>query len=195
MPQRLAIAQSSSIAMFVLAVVSLPAASHACDVAGTPVSCLADDGCLSHTSHADRDPDTFAFSLRGSNGSLLRSGPASGTGDVVVHVFNFEYAPDPTIFVGDTVEWVWDEFVHSVTSVTGSAEVFDSEPQVPPFSFTHTFTQAGVYNYYCTLHGVDNGDGTAVGMAGTVTVLPVPEPAAMGMAGVVGFAFLARRRG
>jgi hypothetical protein len=29
-----------------------------------------------------------------------------------------------------------------------------------------------VYNYFCCLHGTDNGDGTASGMTGTITVLP-----------------------
>ena len=111
-----------------------------------------------------------------------RSGPLNGGPDTTqtVHVFNFEYSINPvggpiedaTINVGDTIHWQWDSGAHSVTSVGGSVETYDSGILFPPDSFDYTFTQQGVFTYYCTLHGFDNGDGTAVGMAGTITVVP-----------------------
>ena len=103
------------------------------------------------------------------------SGPRNTT---LVHVFNFDYsaAPsgppvDPTISVGDTIHWQWDSGFHSVTSVAGSVESFGSGVHSSPgFTFDHVFTHAGTFWYYCTLHGFDNGDGTAGNMAGFITV-------------------------
>ena len=101
---------------------------------------------------------------------------------VTVHVFNFDFSTnpkgqpivDPTIHVGDTVHWVWDEGFHSTTSVAGQAESWDSGSlaTAPNVSFDHTFTHSGTFTYYCTIHGHDLGNGTASGMAGTITVLP-----------------------
>jgi plastocyanin len=90
---------------------------------------------------------------------------------VTVHVVNFAFTPDPvTINVGDTVHWVWDTPDHSTTSVTGSAESWDSGVHDVGFTFDHKFTHAGAFVYYCVVHGSDNGNGTASGMAGTITV-------------------------
>ena len=93
---------------------------------------------------------------------------------VTVHVFCCGYSinpkgqpiVEPTIKPGDTIHWVWDEStpLHSVTSLAGSSEVFDSGVHGLGFTFDHTFNSAGVFKYYCVLHGTDNGDGTAIGM-------------------------------
>lgn len=115
-----------------------------------------------------------------------------------MHVFNFDFSMnpagqpimDPTIDIGDTIHWVWDSGVHSVTSVDGIPEIFDSGVHTPAFSFDHTFTNAGDWDYFCTIHGFDNGDGTAGGMSGTIHV--VPEPASLLM--LAGVAALALRR-
>ncbi len=40
------------------------------------------------------------------------------------------------------------------------------------FTFDHAFTHVGTFWYYCQMHGFDNGDGTADGMAGTITMIP-----------------------
>src|SRR5262249_49272554 len=53
---------------------------------------------------------------------------------VTVHIFDFDFGTnvkgqpivDPTINVGDTVHWVWDEGFHSTTSVAGVAEQWNS---------------------------------------------------------------------
>ena len=91
---------------------------------------------------------------------------------VTVHVADFAFIPKAvTIQPGDTVHWVWDEGLHSTTSVAGSAETWDSDVHnTPGFSFDHTFTKTGTFAYFCTIHGFDNRNGTAGGMSGTVTV-------------------------
>jgi plastocyanin len=90
---------------------------------------------------------------------------------VTVDLVNFSFSPNPvTIHVGDTVHWVWDSNNHSTTSVAGSAEQWDSGVHNSGFTFDHTFTQTGSFSYYCVIHGFDNGDGTAGGMSGTITV-------------------------
>jgi plastocyanin len=99
---------------------------------------------------------------------------------VTVHVVNFAFNPDPvTIHVGDTVHWVWDTDNHSTTSVAGSLETWDSGVHNSGFTFDHTFTRAGSFVYYCTIHGSDNGNGTASGMAGTIKVIGSATPASI----------------
>jgi plastocyanin len=93
-----------------------------------------------------------------------------------VDIVNFAFTPNPvTIHVGDTVEWVWNSDDHSTTSVAGSVESWDSGVQNTGFMFEHTFTHVGTFVYYCKIHGVDNGNGTASGMSGSIIVLP-PSP-------------------
>ena len=122
--------------------------------------------------------------------------------NVQVYVFDTEFSTDssgatlvdPVIQVGDTITWVWVSGVHSVTSVTGSPETFNSGDRFGGPNFPHTFTHEGLFDYYCDLHGFDNGDGTAGGMAGQVTVLAVPEPVSVGMVAGVAVLVLRRRR-
>ena len=96
---------------------------------------------------------------------------------VNVDVQNFDFNPDPvTIHVGDTVHWVWQGDDHSTTSVAGSAISWDSGVHNTGFTFDETFNQAGTFVYYCKIHGVDNGNGTASGMASKVIVLAPGSP-------------------
>jgi plastocyanin len=96
---------------------------------------------------------------------------------VMVHVENFFFMPQAvTVHVGDTVEWVFDTSNHSTTAVKGIAEQWDSGVINTGSTFMHTFTHAGSFQYYCTVHGQDNGNGTASGMAGTVTVMANAQP-------------------
>ena len=120
---------------------------------------------------------------------------ATGAPQVVkVGVENFFFsASTVTIHVGDTIEWDWDTNTHTVTSVAGNAEQFDSGLLNAGAKFSHTFTHVGQFNYYCQVHGFDNGDGTAGGMAGTINVLAVPEPASWGI-GLVAIALGGARR-
>jgi plastocyanin len=71
-----------------------------------------------------------------------------------------------SIHVGDTVQWTWAASGHSSTSGTpGNPDGnWDSGIQNLGFVFSHTFTTAGTFPYYCTPHG------GCCGMVGTVTV-------------------------
>jgi plastocyanin len=94
---------------------------------------------------------------------------------VEVDLINFAFSPSSvTIHVGDTVHWVWKTSDHSTTSVAGSAVSWDSGVHNSGFTFDVTFQKAGTFNYYCKIHGFDNGDGTAGGMAGSVIVEGAP---------------------
>jgi plastocyanin len=68
-----------------------------------------------------------------------------------IHIKNFAYVPDSvTIPVGSTVKFVEDDEVpHTVTASDGS---FDSGNLNQKQSWTHTFTKAGTYTYYCAYH-------------------------------------------
>lgn len=131
---------------------------------------------------------------------LMIAGTLAHADIITVHVFNFDYSVnpfggpivDPIIQVGDTVHWVWDNGSHNVQSVTGIPEDFVSDVRDAPFEFDHTFTHVGDWQYYCILHGFDQGDGTAAGMAGTIHV--VPEPASFSLLAMLGGIFAIRRR-
>jgi plastocyanin len=71
------------------------------------------------------------------------------------------YQPNPVqVSVGDTVTWTNDDTQpHTVTSgQNGQPDgKFDSSPNFNPLmapgqTFSHTFTEAGQYPYYCALH-------------------------------------------
>jgi plastocyanin/uncharacterized protein YjdB len=94
---------------------------------------------------------------------------------VTVNIINFAFTPNPvTINVGDTVHWVWQSNNHSTTSATingtPQAESWNSGVVNLGATFDHTFTHAGTFGYYCSIHGFDNRDGTGGGMAGTIMV-------------------------
>jgi plastocyanin len=107
---------------------------------------------------------------------------------VDIHVYDFDFGTadhvheNPTIHPGDTVEWIWDNGTHSTTSAAGQTESWNSGLQSTGFTFDHTFTQTGTFNYYCMMHGSDLGGGNVGGMSGSIIVTPVPEPAQMGLA-------------
>ncbi len=83
------------------------------------------------------------------------------------------FSPNPVnVNVGDTVIWTNQDIQpHTVTSGIGSPPAtpdgkFDSSPNFQPLlqhgdTFSHTFTEAGEYPYYCGLH---------TNMVGTVIV-------------------------
>lgn len=90
------------------------------------------------------------------------------------------YAPNPiNANVGDTVTWMnKDTQPHTVTSGTGGTPdgKFDSSPSFNPLltpqkTFSHTFTEAGEYPYYCGLH--PNMVGTVIVAGGGPTPFSV----------------------
>jgi plastocyanin len=78
-----------------------------------------------------------------------------------------------SIQVGDTVTWTWKAGGHSVTSgAAGSPNgLFDSGIKTSGATFSHTFTAAGSFGYFCVPHGL------CCGMTGTVNVSDPTVPA------------------
>lgn len=67
---------------------------------------------------------------------------------------------------GTTLVWQNDgQFPHTATA---DSDAFDSGELQTGESFEFTFDGAGVYDYYCTLHGGPGG----AGMSGTIVVVP-----------------------
>jgi len=72
-----------------------------------------------------------------------------------------------TVAVGGTITWTWAPTAtnpHDVTS-TGSPGFTGQATLVQPPPFSVTFSAAGAYDYYCTVHGQP-----ASGMRGTIVV-------------------------
>ena len=82
------------------------------------------------------------------------------THDVTIQ--NFSFSPQSlTINVGDIVKWTNISGTHNVRANDNS---FFSGPATPaPWEFTHTFTTAGDYPYYCEPH-------LSMGMTATIIV-------------------------
>jgi plastocyanin len=107
-----------------------------------------------------------------------------GTGTTVSNAYVTVKAQDdyfdPDILrvaVGTTVEWTnTGRNPHTVTADDGS---FDSGNMDPGVEWSHQFTEAGVYRYYCKYHGAKGGQG----MAGIILVGDAQLP---GPAGEVG---------
>ena len=74
--------------------------------------------------------------------------PAAGS---QVTIDNFSFTPPTvTVPVGSTVRWTnRDDIPHTVVS---DAKVFKSKALDTDEGFSFTFTQAGTYSYFCSLH-------------------------------------------
>src|SRR5262245_8592060 len=118
--------------------------------------------------------------------SLALASQANAT-RVNVYVFDFDFSinqplgpiEDAVVSVGDEVFWIPLDDFHTTTACVGQAEFWDSGIMSLFDVYSHIFTTPGTYNYYCIPHGQDNGDGTATGMAGSITVVPAPGPMAV----------------
>jgi amicyanin len=71
---------------------------------------------------------------------------------VTVKISNFVFdAPEVTVPVGTTVTWVnEDDAPHTVVSddkTTFRSKLLDTDDR-----FSYTFTQAGTYSYFCSVH-------------------------------------------
>ncbi|PIO00452.1 hypothetical protein COT72_01985 [archaeon CG10_big_fil_rev_8_21_14_0_10_43_11] len=76
---------------------------------------------------------------------------SEGLGSLAMDIVNYAYTQNPLVVrAGDTVTWTnQDSVAHTVTSITG---VFDSGLFGKGQSFSFTFSEAGEFEYYCTLH-------------------------------------------
>jgi hypothetical protein len=91
-----------------------------------------------------------------------------------------------TVDAGDTVTWVWtDDMDHSVTSMEGSTETFDSGVQNVANgggTFSHTFTQSGENPYgdilisWLTGNIIVEGSTAAVKEPSRVSITFYPNP-------------------
>ncbi len=82
--------------------------------------------------------------------SLLLGVPRAYAEDSTVAIDNFTFAPaELTVKVGSTVTWTnHDDIPHTVVS----AGKFRSKTLDTDNSFSFTFTAAGDYKYFCSLH-------------------------------------------
>jgi len=87
--------------------------------------------------------------LAGSPSVTAADQPAAANAEVKID--NFSFGPQTvTIPVGATVTWTnRDDIPHTVVSTDG---VFKSKVRDTDEKFSYTFTKAGTYPYYCTIH-------------------------------------------
>ena len=83
-------------------------------------------------------------------GAAVMAAPG-GAEDMAVKVDNFTFTPQRiTVKAGTTVTWTnQDDIPHSVAS---STKVFRSKTLDTDDKFSFTFTTAGTYEYFCSLH-------------------------------------------
>lgn len=77
--------------------------------------------------------------------------PAQQVSAVEVKIDNFSFGPATiTVAMGTTVTWInRDDIPHTVVS---DDKVFKSKPLDTDDKFSYTFTKAGTYGYFCSLH-------------------------------------------
>lgn len=122
--------------------------------------------------YADPNDDEFTFPKHGDPPVTKDGSPIVEPFDVTVSgggmtttqtVEAVDTAFDPvrlSVAPGTTVEWVnKDSFGHDVTSATFHDVATDWDMSAPLSgsggTASHTFSDAGVYEYYCTIHGTD----------------------------------------
>jgi plastocyanin len=96
-----------------------------------------------------------------------RAGIANADTIIIDVKSNFFSPSDVTVNVGDTVQWVIDEDVHTTTSSTG---LWDSGVLSAGSTFEYTFNDPGDFPFICTLHF------NCCNMAGSVHVQTAPAP-------------------
>jgi plastocyanin len=96
-----------------------------------------------------------------------------------VEAMGYKFAPaDLTITVGDTVTWTnHDTAPHNIV-ITDGPEKFTSPTLQTGQTFSHTFTQAGKYSYYCAIHPDMKASITVTGSAPPTTPTSAPPTSA-----------------
>jgi plastocyanin len=83
---------------------------------------------------------------------LALSSVALASGSKTVQVKdNYFTVKKLTVSKGTRVTWKWDAFLRHNVAVRSGPSKFKSRTQVRG-SFSHTFTKAGTYHLFCTLH-------------------------------------------
>lgn len=85
-------------------------------------------------------------------GLVIVAPPASGA-TLAVTMQGYAFSPSSlTIHVGDTVTWTnHDQAPHDVTTTSAPVSIKSSTLSTGQ-SFSYTFTTAGSYSYYCSIH-------------------------------------------
>jgi plastocyanin len=94
----------------------------------------------------------FGFGLAGlGTKSLTASAQQKTAATEIIKIDNFSFGPGTvTIPVGTTVTWTnRDDIPHTVVSTDG---VFKSKVLDTDEMFSFTFSQAGSYPYFCSIH-------------------------------------------
>jgi plastocyanin len=116
----------------------------------------------------------FLIPTASAAGTVTVSTPNTNVANVSIK--NFAYNPgNVTVVLGvnNTVVWTNNDSVnHTVISRDNSF----SSSLTPGNTFTHTFTAAGVYNYFCMIHNF---------MKGSVIVLAAPSSSTTSSTGAV----------
>lgn len=83
--------------------------------------------------------------------SKLKADVQPATPAAEVNIDNFSFGPDTlTVPVGATVTWKnRDDIPHTVVSTDG---VFKSKVRDTDETFSYTFSKAGAYPYFCSIH-------------------------------------------
>jgi plastocyanin len=81
----------------------------------------------------------------------LKASDQSSGPNAEIKIDNFSFGPQTvTVPVGATVTWTnRDDIPHTVVSTEG---VFKSKVRDTDEKFSYTFTKAGTYPYYCSVH-------------------------------------------
>jgi amicyanin len=79
-------------------------------------------------------------------------GQSTASGQYEIKIDNFSFTPASiTVPAGSAVTWInKDDVPHIVVTKDGKA--FKSPVLDTDQKFTHTFAQAGTYEYYCSIH-------------------------------------------
>ena len=94
-----------------------------------------------------------------------------------VEMMGYKFSPATlTIAVGDTVTWTnHDTAPHNIV-VTDGPEKFTSPSLQTGQTYSHTFTQAGTYSYYCSIHPDMKATITVTGSTPTEPTTPTAPP-------------------
>ena len=114
--------------------------------------------------------------------SACGSGEASGPEAQIVKIVDDEFSPKILrVPVGSTVIWEsGGANDHNVIASDGSwqavsSDYFEYGIITKGDQFEHTFTEAGVYEYYCPFHGTNNKGMVGIIIVGNVDYVPPPE--------------------
>jgi plastocyanin len=96
-------------------------------------------------------PVMIAMLLLFAGSSRVRASDQPSAANVAIKIDNFVFGPQAiTVPVGTTVTWTnSDDIPHTAVSTDG---VFKSKVMDTDEKFSYTFTKAGTYSYYCSVH-------------------------------------------